>query len=180
MPLQIVFLFNQPFLFKKNNRVSSGKALRNKKSQLMFPPPRIRASSLMNSKNVPCCSWISSAMVPKTPRASLVPRGGAWRFGGSDFWHPPTWCQHFVRNGSTCYIIYRITRIYIYTNMDLSGRSPRSTLHVFQHSCTRHWKFPCLSSYHFSFSLFRQWFHPVNPKGEWQARIHWILIVWIS
>ncbi len=67
------------------------------------------------------------------------------------------------------YIIYIYINIscILYINMDLSGRSPRSTLHVFQHSCKRHWK-------SLSFLI-----HSVNAQG-WSLRIHRILLLWIS
>ena len=81
-----------------------------------------------------------------------------WRFffwgGGQIFCILHPFCWQWIH----MYVIY----VYMYTNMDLSGRSPRSTLHVFQHSCTRHWKSPCLSSY----PLFVLTFSPMVPSGE--------------
>ena len=54
--------------------------------------------------------------------------------------------------------------IYIYKYGDLSGRSPRSTLHVFQHSCHSTENPPV-----FPHTTFRSHFfandNPVNPKG---------------
>lgn len=102
-------------------------------------------------------------MVPKTPGASLVPRGGAWRFGGVRFFGILQHDASFLV-AMDPHVISYINNMCIYIYIQIIWtlvEDLRDQPYMFSNIAALGTENPCLS-----FSLFRQWFHPVNPKGE--------------